>query len=314
MSRRATFRVITAAMTVVAFGCTQAWAANASTEPALPRYKLSVGQELAYYTTNNKNSATFYVTRSNPDGGRHVFEIYRYPSPRIKDPVNGGALSIPELKCEFDLMPDGKLGDKPVGRTNDVMTFFPKLPPDAATGEWESFRPQGQSIRFHLLPTTQPSEQDFEGDVEGARQRFLKIRTACRVRFDTARGLPARFEFEFEQPSGQQSRWAIDLVDNQVHPSSWANHFDQEGDTVMQALSRYERAMLAAGGAPDDKQAKAGFAAAVKDLEDVRSQTTIPTLLEVMNWRIRTHPRFAGFVRGRHDAGHSQGLGDNPTQ
>lgn len=316
MPPRAVFRVITSAIIVLAVGWTHAWAAKASTQRAstpLPRYKLSVGQELAYRTKNSKNTVTFYVTRSNPDGGWHVFEIYRYPSPRIKAPANGAALFNSQLKCEFDLTRDGTLGDKPVGPADDVVTFFPRLPPDAAAGEWEASRPQGQSIRFHRLPATRPSERDFGGNVEGATQRVLKARTTCRVRFDTAQGLPVRIEIEFEQPSGKQTRWAWDLGQNQVHPASWANRFGGEAAAVMRARSRYEHAMLNAGAVADDKQAMAGFAAALQGLKDARSQITVPALLEVMDGYIRNHPSFAGFIRGRHDAAHLERTRGNPT-
>ena len=81
----------------------------------------------------------------------------------------------------------------------------------------------------------------------------------------------------------------------------------------MRANSRYLHVMLAAGGAPDDKRAMASFAAAVQELKDARSRVTVPALLEVMDSYIRHHPWLAGFIRGRHDAGRSEWMGENPA-
>jgi len=210
-------------------------AADAEATP-LPRYKLHVGQELVYRLQGYESSITFYVTRSNPSGGWHLFEISRNP-----DRLKGGAPGplVPDLDCEFDLMPDGRIGNKPVGNTDYAVMVFLALPPDATAGDWQAGRPLGESVRFHILPATQPSERNFEGEIDGPIRRVRKAHDVCRFRFDTVRGLPLRIEDEFGPDRGGQRRTRIlDLAQSTVHPASWARQIDDEASAVMRAHLR----------------------------------------------------------------------------
>lgn len=260
----------------------------------LPRYKLSVGQELVYRVQGNDSSATFYVTRSNPGGGWHVFVLTREPD-MFKN-VAPRPL-VPALACECDLVPDGRVGDKPVGSTDMVLRFLPMLPPNDTTSDWQASGPQDETIRFHALPATQPSVRNFEGDIDGPIQQFLKSHDRCRIRFDIEQGLPVRIEQEYSARVGKRGASIFELVENKAHSAAWAKQIDDEASAVMRAHSQYSAALKAARLAADNRKTDTGEDAVLQILQDTRSRLTLPIFREVMDTYIERHPVYASMNR-----------------
>lgn len=267
--------------------------AHAAESEAVPRYKLHVGQELVYRARTQ--TVTFYVARSNPDGGWHLFELYRYPGMMSSK----GVPATPILECEFDLTPDGKASLKQAGGLSRVLGLLPPLPPDASTTQWQANGPQEEVLHFHVTPATQPTVRTLVVDLDGPLLRSGRVRATSDIVFDTAQGLPVRIENHSEFVATHRKVTAVtELVENKIHPAEWAEQVSGEAGALLAAQSRYWDEMHSAGETTDDAQYTKACDAALVHLKELRPRLTFPEILEVIDTFIGLHGRHVFFGRG----------------
>jgi peroxiredoxin len=283
------FRVF--AFTCLATLATRACAddhASATGPPAstsdLPRYRLSVGQQLRYETTSTQNNEgnerqwstdwRFWVVANNKDGSwRIVVSKTKWRIIAGRDASADAKRAQPEVRC-FDLYPDGRIGHSRLGFEIDARDVFTRLPDDVrqlAAG-WIG----DGSIDDEHHCQVESSEQ---GELRIGDERTNAIFDVNSIdwrntyRFDRRRGLVDRIESRFSRKIGVRVEGASEtkLVSTEIADGESTAALATEAQPYFDAVARYENAIERAGKDADQsgricEDAKDTFGAAASKL------------------------------------------------
>jgi peroxiredoxin len=278
----------------------------AADEP--PRYRLEVGQQLAYRTARdfkydnngstgsmgNKDEWTTWVVRKNDDGGWRL--IVRTSSASTRDGKTQG--DPDETLAYFDLAPDGAIApNESFGYRFDPTPLFPRLPKDAAQAErgWEDVRSDRKSFTAdgtsHFKRITAGKGDEpwvFEEVRESPLNKIYGFTFKNRFTFDPSRGAIGRIESEDSQSYGFVGKGAgtTELASIEKRDADWIAKLAAEFDRYLAASKRYGDLTTKASKEPIDPKA-AAVAQADKVLSKIvrRSpvlppQTNTPLLTE----------------------------------
>jgi len=261
----------------------------------LPRYRLSVGQELTYETISEfkgqykgepdgmseGSTAVFDVVAGDPPSGWRI--VGRSKSWLVRD---GNRRDRDWELVAFDLKPDGAATmSRGVGWWEGVPEVFPALPADEAQikGQWQRELPL--EARIVYAPATDASGSfAFTGDVIDPLDRIHLHKRQLEFQFDPARGLLQSYTSKESRDwgfVGQGTGRAI-LKDLQVRPPQWMAQFSRECDAYLDAVLRNQEARRAASDDPAKqetllKEQRRDFVyLSVAARREARSATTTP--------------------------------------
>ena len=255
---RETWLVILAATAVLASSAASAGVVE------LPRYRLEPGMVLSYEgraflkdgneTYLEEQDTTAYIIRRNPDGSCRV--IIRIGN-RFREVDKPGAITAPTKKREappmdyslgsFDLFPDGRLGsDAEVGPDIDPAMCFPRLPDDAARGEWGHRDARtGQEYGYASL-RREPDGWAFHAERLGPWQKVYGMSFGSTYHFD--RGMVAGAEQEFSLEAGAKGKGSgkVELKGVEQKDAAWVAAFAPAADRFIAAIHAYRKSTRAA--------------------------------------------------------------------
>lgn len=237
---------------------------SAASKPAddsdLPRYRLSVGQQLRYETKSAQNNGErerqwltdwrFWVVGDNKDGSWSI--VVRKTRCRViagRDAAADVKGAQPELGC-FDLYPDGRVGNARLGFAIDARDVLTRLPDDArqlATG-WigDGFIDDEHRCRVEL---SDGAVLRIGDERSNSIFRLGSIDWRNTYRFDRARGLVDRIESSFSRTLGAPVEGAIEtkLVSTEITDDEPTATLAKETHPYFDAVARYENAIERAG-------------------------------------------------------------------
>src|SRR5262245_36312624 len=170
----------------------------------LPRYRLEVGQEIAYAGQSelkykggahrSKLATTLWVTRANKDGSWRV--VLRQSTARAFVGADGKERARPASHSfgTFDLYPDGRVTENDtLGYQLNPPRTLPRLPRDAAQAKngWSSpFARLDEVARYKLRPRGPSDPFVIEATYESAMNAIYGAEAKAVITFDPRRGLP----------------------------------------------------------------------------------------------------------------------------
>jgi len=266
-----------------------------ATEPSgVPRYHLSLGQELTYASTGTfkygggtlKSGSTdiYDVVAVNPDGGWHV--IGRLSSWETQ----GDNPAQPDTELiAFDLHPDGTATMSPGGSAREgTPGDFPALPADQSQwkNSWTSDRPYGGQITYKALPSTRPDLAEFSGVAVDPIDRIYLMTNQTTYQFDPGRGLLTGAISENSQGYGFAGKGesATSLISDTDKPRKWLDRFSRDCGAYFAAETKSSDAMEKAENDPG--QSDPLFAAAKNILTAARNETGSPAIADLLDKQI----------------------------
>lgn len=280
----------------------------------LPRYKLTVGQELVYRYVNPLSERTtkegrfartyicewtVYVTRLNPDGNwRIIFRDAR--TMRSEKPNVEPTSDTTSWDGYFDLSPDGRLAEDGIRLPADPTALFPPLPPDVASlsGTWESFLALDIAKR-----KMSASAQDA---APGAAWRFVEeheqiasVVQAARERrdyvFDRQQGLVTEMTIALDAgpKRGRTRSSRMELVKSRQLPEAEVKTLQEESDRYVAAIVDYQALMDRASG--DLPHAAEHLDAALARLKLLEGHLTFGPLREMLTAKYEQFKRERAF-------------------
>jgi len=271
------------------------YADSPATEPSvLPRYQLSVGEELTYVTSGSFNyqggvlksgSTNIYdVISQNSDGGWHV--IGRLSSWETQ----GDAPPQPFTQLTaFDLQPNGTAAISPgVSDREGTPGEFPLLPADSTqrNGSWQGDRPYGGHITFKLSPATQPDMIEFTGVRVDPIDRIYQMTFQTSYQFDRARGLLISSTTHDAQGYGFVGTGTdvCTLTSETTKPQNWLDQLSRDCQVYFAAQTKLEAVTDKAD--LDPTQCDAIFASAKDVLSAARKQIASPEIGDLLDKQI----------------------------
>jgi thiol-disulfide isomerase/thioredoxin len=257
-------------------------APSSTSNQSLPRYKLTVGQELAYegsshYSYGNSSEkenatdrTTFWVTANNPDGSWHIVAQSR------QDGQNRQTFD------SFDLFPDGRLANVPADpQASSLTSIIAKLPADLDQGRagWEASDSAETKSVYKFDPDNTPASGQWiiEKDEKSLFSVVYLYTNRSRVYFETARGLITKIERESAQGYGINSkgRGLIELKSDSKKSPDWVSQFARESQLFLKAKADLQ-ALYASS--RNETNSEKTIAAAEKALTDARQQVKNPII------------------------------------
>ena len=228
-------------LVLVAQATGRAWADD------VPRYKLSVGDELTYRTaegpSDEKQDAqcaesewVLTVVEQNSDGGWRVL---------FRERTSYGSSYERTSAGYFDLKPDGRIAEN---RTINVHAnptpLFPVLPPDADAikNGWSSATPIDETRCSYTAPAGPPGPDaetwTFEEDIDNVFSPIYEVTRHGTNEFDLQRGIIRKLTTTSKQgwPKSQEERrpYRCDGTRRATHDrKSRANGSEQGNDALL---------------------------------------------------------------------------------
>ena len=275
----------------------------------LPRYRLSVGQELTYETSSEfkaERSAMsegvtgiFDVVSGDAQAGWHI--VGRISSWNVQNKIRQESDS--EMVA-FDLKPDGAASAlRGSNFSAAVPDVFPALPQDEAQlkGEWQRQMAYGAKIAY-TSPTSAANAFTFKGEMIDPIYRIYLIKRQMTFQFDPARGMLESWSSNDSQGYGfvgkGTSRAMLKHVE--VRPPQSMAQLSRDCDAYLDAQAQNTDASRAA---MDDPAKCASLSKeSTERLTAVRAQITTPELLAMLDKQIKALPaRLEYFVQETHD-------------
>jgi thiol-disulfide isomerase/thioredoxin len=254
--------------------------ASSPSDQSVPRYKLTVGQELIYdgssrysYGNNSEkenatNRTTFWVTANNPDGSWHIV------AQNTQEGENRQTFD------SFDLFPDGRLANLPTDPQASILTaIIAKLPADQEEGRvgWEAYDSPGRRSLYKLDPaSTRGSGQwILDKDEKGLFNVIYLFTNRWRIYFETSCGLVTKIERKSFQGYGNSGATGlIELKSDSKKSPDWLSQLARESEL----LSRAKAAVQALHTSKDSTNSEQAVAAAEKALTEARQQVKLPII------------------------------------
>lgn len=253
--------------------------AEAASNQSVPRYKLTVGQELIYeglsrYSygnssekENTKDRTTFWITANNPDGSWHIF------AQNVQEGQN--RLSFDS----FDLFPDGRLANLPTDpQASSLTAIIAKLPtdPDQARG-WEASNSVDGKSLYKFDPANAPAsgQRILDKDDKGLFSDIYFFTNRSRIYFDMARGLITKIEHKSAQGYGNNSSGTglIELKSDSKKSPDWISQFARESQLFLETKSKVQALYASSTSGTNLQDA---IAAAENALTDGLQQVKLP--------------------------------------
>lgn len=233
--------------------------ASRDDKPALPRYRLEVGQELLYrgedkfeYTGGSFRSRTswqIWVVRKNPDQSWRL--LLRHGSADVQERQGkAGDLSAQPEDVTFawcDLFSDGRLVENDsFGFRMSPLQLLVRLPADAKQAEGEWSVPDGrldETYRYKTLPAAEVGSSAFEVVRDSAMNAIYGLEFKNVVTFDEARGVPQKVASTTRQTYGFEGKGegTVALVEIKTNPAEWCRQFADEAERHFAARSAFEK-------------------------------------------------------------------------
>ncbi len=302
-----------------------------------PRYRLEVGQELAYRGSSNfkfesgsfgsTDERTAWVVRKNDGGGWRV--VIRSSTTSTRDGKTQG--DPEEMLAYFDLAPDGTIvPNDSFGYRFDPTPLFPKLPKDAAEAGrgWEdvrtgrtAFTAEGTS-HFKVVTAGKGDEPwVFEEVRETPLDKIYGFTFKNRFTFDPRRGAISRVEGENSQGWGFVGKGTdtTELVSIEKRDAAWIAKLEAEADRYFAANKRYLELTRRAAREPiDPKEAAVAkvdeaikkiaprlpgqtntplLTEAKEALTKARDASTLPMIRSLFDAQVKQHDQMATYYR-----------------
>lgn len=307
--------------TCLTFAVTLGWLAEgpAARADVLPRYKLKVGQELVYRTTdppevkgtggNQYSNHTVYEWIFNVAGQDHDGSLWLVFRQKITNVVSqNGKDRKQELQTDgqFRLQADGRLVENSSIRPMSNPTLlFPLLPSDAAGLErgWEDALTLDETHRrYHVSADASVERTDTWRFVEEPSTIFdpvYEMKTVRDYEFDRQAGLVRKVVTTVaygwpESMKGTPSVQTIVLAEVRELDTSDLGAIAEQARSYFVAVETYEQTTEQAR--VDFARTAARFAEAEKVLETVSGELTIPWLKATLDGRLVQHKRDAQFA------------------
>jgi thiol-disulfide isomerase/thioredoxin len=283
-------------------------------EPALPKYKLDVGQELVYRTTDppaeqgegdNKYSRQVVtewrvnvIDRRDDDTWRLVF-VQKLSVTYVR----GGKEDKQQLAVDgyVDLAPDGRFQENPtLGPLANPSIIFPPLPPEANAKAWSASLSIDETKReFTASPESTAAAFRFGEVAHTIFDPIYEMSTRRDYAFDVAKGLVSKVTTTTtsgwprpEPPSVQ----TIELVSLRQLEGVDREKFAAEMGRYLEARETYES--QADEARSDFSRAAPLMSAAKRTLGDLRGQLTLPDVQKLVDDKLEEHERSEKFVLG----------------
>jgi thiol-disulfide isomerase/thioredoxin len=281
--------------------------ANADDEsPAVPRYRLAPGQELAYrseYRSDRKGGEARYLVDWNvwvidrePEGAWRLVLRCTLKMMNASPPGHPAADRVDTLVWQCRLFDDGRLvGATTMGTVRDPFRLFPRLPDDAEALErgWDSTGAEKDQVRFQHRMTARPGPDDpaftIATSSDSPLDKVYRSTQTARTTFDPRRGLVTQVETEFTTGYGAEgtTRGTIELASVEDRGPEWANTFGRDADAYFAAVNAYESATARA--LRDAGRCREILAEGKTKLEEARAAITDPIFREAIDPMLDRH-------------------------
>jgi thiol-disulfide isomerase/thioredoxin len=273
-------------------------AAGADDANPLPRYRLEVGQELAYKgdsqfhygngpSTNSlvqKSAWTVWVVRKNEDGSYRL--VIRSPDSTL---------------AYCDVSGDGRIvSNASLGYRLDPATLFPRLPDEArqASKGWEDIRERDDS-RSSFQVVSRPEAGRGTWTLREVRtspmdEIYLSTQHSTAT-FDPDRGVIGKVDSESTQGYGINGKGTgtVELVSVERHDAEWTERLRGEADRYFEANRTYEEKLKRAS--KDAGSSKKWLDEAKGLLAAAREGITLPIVKEQLDARLKKHDQMASY-------------------
>ena len=275
----------------------------------LPRYKLSVGQEIQYQGSSDfkyesgsfhtDSNWTAWVVRQNADGSWRVVLKSESKFTQNAEGRSLGGQTNTSLAW-FDLFPDGKAPrNDSLGFSVEPTAVFPRLPdePQARQNGWEA------PVAFGVVRYKAQSASDKASEIVFSAQQvapeneiYLMTNTST-IHFDAGRGLVIGSEQEQSQGYGFKGsgHGSIRLAGVKTDDASWTRQFDHESRAYFDAVADYQEKQQQAE--KDSAHADGLLAEAEHVLKSIRAKVTLPVLTKLLDDRLTAHAQTAKYVK-----------------
>jgi peroxiredoxin len=286
----------------------------------LPRYKLKVGQEIVYRTTDppqesddgaggkqsNHRVMEWIVDVVSRDADGSWWLVFRQKITATYE--HQGKKSKQELQSDghFRITADGKFVEnasiRPLG---DPTSLFPTLPPDAAglKNGWQDSLTLDETLRqFHVAAEAAPdggNEWRFVAQPRSALDPIYDLSTACDYVFDRAAGLvrkivtTRRYGWPASLAAAPQVQ-TIELGEVRQLDASDAAAIAQQAKNYFAAIEEYERTTDRAR--HEFAHTATQFINAEATLKEACDKLTLPWLRETLDARLQQHKREMEFA------------------
>jgi len=289
----------------------------------VPRYQLSVGQEIQYQGTSDfkyesgsfhtDSNWTAWVVRQNADGSWRV--VLKSES-KFTQSAGGRSLGgqTNTSLAWFDLFPDGKAPrNDSLGFSVEPTVVFAKLPddPQARQNGWEAPVAFGV-IRYKAQPATdKASEIVFTAQQVAPENEIYLMTNTSTIHFDPGRGLVIGNEQEQSQGYGFKGtgHGSNSLTSVKTDDPAWTRQFDHESRAYFDAVADYQEKQQQAQ--KDPAHAEGLVAEAEQVLKSTRAKVTLPVLTKLLDDRLAAHAQTAKYVKDQ--AEHVAEVVDKPA-
>ncbi|MGO9467901.1 MAG: TlpA family protein disulfide reductase [Isosphaeraceae bacterium] len=280
----------------------------------VPRYRLSVGQELKYHGTSDfkyqdgllayQDDWTVWVVRANDDGSWRI--IARSSSRMSATRAGKKDEDPPDVTiAHFDLYPDGRIvSNKSFGYRFDPSPLFPRLPKDAAEAKngWQGINVRDEKRTDFKQSGTAGSPGDewvFEGVDHGMWDKIYLMSAHSRYVLDVRKGVVKRVDSENAQGYGIRGKGSGSLLLTALTAQNpdQIRTLDRESERYFAANQEYED--LISKASKDADRVTVLLSQAETVLKDAKAALGLPILREQIDEQLKNHTRMASYYTDR---------------
>jgi thiol-disulfide isomerase/thioredoxin len=287
-------RLASLACALTVFAVTVHAAARAA---ELPRYKLKVGQELVYKTTEAeyKIDYTINVLGANPDGSWRLAFRQKMDFGGGQDRTSAGY---------FDLAADGRLIESAtLGPMGNPTILFPPLPADdaALTGTWTvtyGFDDTTRSCQVADPPAADKNLFLFTDKPRTIFDKVYVIDTTNVFTFDRAQGLVTKIKSTSSQgwPAGsaEPTVQIMELAESRELSAADTKALAEELDRYFAAKLSYDK--LSREASHDFEHAKELMEKAAAELKKLEPELKVPAVQALAKAALAQHDQYLGYT------------------
>jgi thiol-disulfide isomerase/thioredoxin len=287
-------------------------AVAADPDIALPRYRLEVGREIMYASSNDfkfeggrfeaHKEWKIWVVRKNDDGSHRV--VIRTTESFRRDGKDRPASESPLVYC--DIFSDGRFVPNPSLTAGiDPTYLFPRLPANRqeVASVWESIdENEGGRSSFRVVSH---SETKTGAWILEERRKSLtdevRLRTHMRtVTFDSKRGLVTKERHEDTEGWGFKGKGngTAELLSAEDRDAQWMKQLSKQAEHYFQADRTYKERIRQAS--RDQNSSKKLLDEAKALLVEARQAASVPIVKRQLDQQLKSHDDLA--ARSIHDA------------
>lgn len=279
----------------------------------LPRYKLSVGQEIQYEGTSDfkyqsgsfhtDQSWTAWVVRQNGDGSWRV--LLKAESTSTQNADGRSFRGQPSTSVVWlDLSPDGTAPrNDSFGFSLEPSAIFPRLPgaPVEQKDGWEVPVAFGV-IHYKTQPSgDKSSEFVFTAQHAAPENEIYLMTNTGTIHFDPDRGLVTKIEQQRSQGYGFKGtgQGSTRLTNVKTADAAWITQLDRESRAYFDAVQDDEEKQKQAE--KDPVHGEGLLAEAEQNLKSVRAKLTLPVLTKLLDDRLSHRAELAKYLKNQAD-------------